>query len=319
MRCQWVPVRWPHARIPRPRRTAQPPEGRRRPRGPRGVRSRRRTRGRRGRGGCAAAGARRGVTRRRLDAELVRRDLARSRAEAKALIEEGLVVVGDNPEPKPTSQVDAGASIRLARPLHPYVGRGGLKLEAALDAFDLDVTGSSCIDVGASTGGFTDCLLQHGASTVVAVDVGYGQLDLRLRDDPRVTVRDRTNIRTADPFDLGAPFDVVVGDLSFISLCSVAEALAALGSETSDWVVLVKPQFEAGRDAISRGGIVRDPMARLAALEDVISCFADIGVGAIGAARSPVTGAKAGNVEFLLHARLGAASVTDADLQSLFA
>lgn len=250
------------------------------------------------------------MTRRRLDAELVRRGLARSRAEAKGMIDEGLVVVVDNPEPKPTSQVDGQVSIRIDRPLHPYVGRGGLKLEAALDAFGVDVTGSRCVDVGASTGGFTDCLLQRGAASVVAVDVGYGQLDTRLRTDDRVVVRDRTNIRTVDAGDLGAPFEVVVADLSFISLCTVADALADLGSDRTQWVLLVKPQFEVGKDAISRGGIVRDPMAHLAALEDVVACLSARGVGAVGVVRSPVVGAKSGNTEFLLHARRGPVAVT---------
>lgn len=243
--------------------------------------------------------------RRRLDAELVRRGLARSRGEAKGLIEEGLVVVADNPQPKPTSQVDEGASIRISRPLHPYVGRGGLKLEAALDAFSVDPTGSSCVDVGASTGGFTDCLLQRGAAAVVAVDVGYGQLDHRLRGDPRVEVRDRTNIREADPGELGAPFDLVVADLSFISLCTVAAPLAALGSEAARWVLLVKPQFEVGRDAVARGGIVRDPMARRTALRDVVDCLAAEGLGAQAIIPSPVRGAKSGNLEFLLLAVRG--------------
>lgn len=259
------------------------------------------------------------MSRRRLDAELVRRGLARSRAEAKGLIEEGLVVVGDNPEPKPTSQVAGDASIRIARPLHPYVGRGGLKLEAALETFDVDVRGTRCIDVGASTGGFTDCLLQRGAASVAAVDVGYGQLDLRLRDDHRVAVHDRTNIRTADPVGLGAPFDIVVSDLSFISLCTVAEALAALGADGTRWLLLVKPQFEVGRDAISRGGIVRDPMAHLDALTDVVDCLAAVGIGAVGVARSPVLGAKAGNTEFLLHAVGGPAAIDASDLGEVVA
>ncbi|UCG41286.1 MAG: TlyA family RNA methyltransferase [Acidimicrobiia bacterium] len=259
------------------------------------------------------------MTRRRLDAELVRRDLARSRAEAKALIDEGLVVVADNPTPKATSQVDANVSIRIERPLHPYVGRGGLKLEAALDAFSVDVTGRACIDVGASTGGFTDCLLQRGAASVVAVDVGYGQLDLRLRDDPRVVVRDRTNIRTADVAELGAPFDVVVGDLSFISLCTVAPVIAGLGQDETDWVLLVKPQFEVGKDAIARGGIVRDPMAHLAALTDVVTCLASAGVGAVAVAKSPVTGAKSGNTEFLLHGRRGAPRLPAGALEEVVA
>ncbi len=259
------------------------------------------------------------MTRRRLDAELVHRKLAGSRTEAARLIEEGLVVVGGNPAPKAASQVEPGTSIRIERPLHPYVGRGGLKLEAALDGFGLDARGWRAIDVGASTGGFTDCLLQRGASGVVAVDVGYGQLDWRLRADPRVTVRDRTNIRLADPEELGAPFDAVVVDLSFISLCAVATQLAALGSDTAVWVLLVKPQFEVGRGRLARGGIVRDPMLRRSAVESVIVCLAEAGLGARGLLESPVQGAKAGNTEYLLLLDRGATSLASSRVAEVVA
>ncbi len=221
------------------------------------------------------------------------------------MIEEGLVVVGGNPSPKPASQVNAESSIKVERPLHPYVGRGGLKLAAALDAFQVDPDGWHVVDLGASTGGFTDCLLQRGAASVVAVDVGYGQLDWRLRSDPRVDVRDRTNIRLADPADLGAPFDAVVADVSFISLCTIAEQLAALGSEDAAWILLVKPQFEVGREGLARGGIVRDPVLRLSAVASVITCLAAVGLGARGLIRSPIEGAKAGNSEYLLYLRRG--------------
>ncbi len=233
-----------------------------------------------------------------------------SRTEAVRLIEEGLVVVEGNPTPKAATQVTEEASIRLERSLHPYVGRGGVKLEAALDGFSLDPTGWCAIDLGASTGGFTDCLLQRGAASVAAVDVGYGQLDWKLQSDPRVTVWDRTNIRTADVEALGGPFDAVVGDLSFISLCTIAAQLAACGREEAVWVLLVKPQFEVGRDGLARGGIVRDPVLRLTAIETVVACLAEVGLGAHGLLESPIQGAKAGNTEYLLLLRRGAGVVT---------
>lgn len=247
--------------------------------------------------------------RRRLDRELVRRHLAGSRTEAVRLIEEGLVVVEGNPTPKAASQVDEDGSIRLQRPLHPYVGRGGLKLAAALDGFGLEPRGWRAIDIGASTGGFTDCLLQRGAASVTAVDVGYGQLDGRLQQDPRVTIRDRTNIRHADVADLGGPFDAVVADVSFISLCTIADRLVELGTPDACWVLLVKPQFEVGRSGLARGGIVRDPVLRLSAVESVIACLAEAGLGIHGLLQSPVPGAKAGNIEYLLLLRRGAGTL----------
>lgn len=243
------------------------------------------------------------MSRRRLDAELVRRGLATSRTEAQRLVDDGLVVVGGYPQPKPATRVDGGTSIRVAAPLHPYVSRGGVKLAAALDAFGIDAGGRTVVDLGASTGGFTDCALQAGAASVVAVDVGYGQLAERLRTDPRVVVADRTHVRDVDPAAVGGPFDLVVADLSFISLCSVAEAIGRLGGANADWVLLVKPQFEVGRGQVGRGGIVRDPMLHLAALVDVTACLAEAGLVAVGVAASPITGAKGGNREFLLHLR----------------
>jgi 23S rRNA (cytidine1920-2'-O)/16S rRNA (cytidine1409-2'-O)-methyltransferase len=249
------------------------------------------------------------VTRRRLDAELVRRGLATSRTEAQRMVQGGLVEVRDNPTPKPATQVDGGTSIRIREALHEYASRGGLKLDHALAEFDVVVEGRSAVDVGASTGGFTDCLLHHGASTVAAVDVGYGQLIERLRSDPRVTVFDRCNIRTAEPSDLGAPFDLVVADLSFIAICTVVDNLERLGGPDADWVLLVKPQFEVGKADVGRGGIVRDPMLHARALRDATACLADVGLGVVGACASPITGAKSGNREFLVHARRGAPTV----------
>lgn len=259
------------------------------------------------------------MTRRRLDAELVRRGLAPSRTEAARLVGDGLVQVGGYPTPKAATQVDGGTSIRLVEPAHPYVSRGGLKLEAALDAFVVEVDGRRAVDVGASTGGFTDCLLQRGVRSVTAVDVGYGQLAERLRTDGRVVVVDRTNVRDADPAALGAPFDLVVGDLSFISLCTVADALAALGGEATDWVLLVKPQFEVGKEHVGRGGIVRDAVLHRRAIADVVDCLAASGLGAVAVAPSPITGAKGGNREFLLHLRRGHPSLADGAVEEAIA
>lgn len=232
----------------------------------------------------------------------MRRGIARSRAEAAALVEAGSVRVGGIPTPKVTTLVDAGTPVDLIGPGPKYVSRGGLKLESALDQFGVDPTGRRCIDLGASTGGFTDCLLQRGATSVVAVDVGYGQMDDALAGRPEVTVVDRTNIRHADPVALGGPFDLVVGDLSFISLCSVADVISQLVGATGEAVLLVKPQFEVGKGKVGRGGIVRDEEARRRALEDVISCLASSGMGTVATCVSPITGAK-GNVEFFVHCR----------------
>ena len=232
----------------------------------------------------------------------MRRGIARSRAEAAALVEAGSVRVGGIPTPKVTTLVDAGTPVDLIGPGPKYVSRGGLKLEGALDQFGVDPTGRRCIDLGASTGGFTDCLLQRGAAFVVAVDVGYGQMDDGLAGRPEVTVVDRTNIRHADPVALGGPFDLVVGDLSFISLCSVAEVISRLVGAVGEAVLLVKPQFEVGKGKVGRGGIVRDEEARRRALEDVISCLASSGMGTVATGVSPITGTK-GNVEFFVHCR----------------
>jgi 23S rRNA (cytidine1920-2'-O)/16S rRNA (cytidine1409-2'-O)-methyltransferase len=195
-----------------------------------------------------------------------------------------------------------------------FVGRGGEKLDAALDRFAVDVTGARALDAGASTGGFTDCLLQRGAAHVVAVDVGYGQLHERLRDDDRVEVHDRTNIREVGPGDLGPPFDVVVADLSFISLRLVLAPLLALAAPGAPFVPLVKPQFEAGRAAAARGrGVIRDPGVWRQVLADVRDAIEACGATIMGGMVSPIRGAD-GNVEFLLHVVAGAgASSLDID------
>jgi 23S rRNA (cytidine1920-2'-O)/16S rRNA (cytidine1409-2'-O)-methyltransferase len=212
----------------------------------------------------------------------------------------------------------------LAGPPPPFVSRAGQKLAAALTRFDVPVASRHALDAGASTGGFTDCLLQHGARRVYAVDVGHGQLDVRLRADPRVVVMERVNARTLTPAVMLAadpgfePCPLVVADLSFISLRSVIPALCGpVTAPGADLVLLVKPQFEAGRVAVSRGkGVVRDPALWLGALTGVASALADAGTGIMGAMASPLTGS-AGNVEFLVHARAGASGASAAEATAL--
>ena len=256
------------------------------------------------------------MTRRRLDAELVRRKLVASRSAAQEAIASGMVEVNGLVATKSASQVDEAISIRFVGEPARFVSRGGLKLEAALDTFAIDVVGRRALDVGASTGGFTDCLLQRGAARVGAVDVGYGQLDWRIRNDPRVDVHERLNARHMDGVALGGPFDVVVADLSFISLGTVAAALEAVGGPDADWVLLVKPQFEAGREQVGKGGIVRDVAVRAETLRNVIRAFEGVGLGGRGVTDSPIAGAK-GNREFLLWLRRAPATVTAADFEHL--
>jgi 23S rRNA (cytidine1920-2'-O)/16S rRNA (cytidine1409-2'-O)-methyltransferase len=248
------------------------------------------------------------VVRRRLDTELVRRGLARSRQHARTLIDMAEVLVSGSLADKPGRLVADADPIVVRHHRQAFVSRGGDKLDAALTRFAIDVRGRRALDAGASTGGFTDCLLQRGALHVVAVDVGYGQLDPRLRTHQRVTVVERTNIRLADPRSLGGSFEVVVADLSFISLTAVAPLLAGeLAAPGAELVLLVKPQFEAGRAEARRGlGVIRDPAIRRAALGRVASALHAAGASIMGAMPSPVLG-PAGNVEFLLHARAHAA------------
>ncbi len=204
---------------------------------------------------------------------------------------------------KAATQVSAAEPVEVRGPPPRFVGRGGDKLAAGLDRFGVDPTGRTALDAGASTGGFTDCLLQAGAARVVAVDVGRGQLHPRLRDDGRVVVRERTDIRSLDVVAEGGPFDVVVADLSFVSLRVVADALVGAGHDGSDWVLLVKPQFEAGRVEASRHrGVIRDPEVRRRAVDGVVAALEARGLGIMGVMDSPLTGAD-GNVEILLHAR----------------
>jgi 23S rRNA (cytidine1920-2'-O)/16S rRNA (cytidine1409-2'-O)-methyltransferase len=252
------------------------------------------------------------VTRRRLDAELVRRGLSTGRAAAREAVEAGAVQVAGTVVMKPASMVADDVPIVLLAPTHLYVSRAGGKLAAALDRFEIDPSGLRCLDAGASTGGFTDVLLRRGAAAVVAVDVGYGQLAWELRSDPRVEIRERTNIRSLEPARIGGAVDLVVADLSFISLLTVLPSLRALAGPDAPFVLLVKPQFEVGRGAVGKGGVVRDPNAWRAVLGRVIDAAASLGLGACDAMASPVPG-PSGNVEFLLSLRHGAPCAADID------
>jgi 23S rRNA (cytidine1920-2'-O)/16S rRNA (cytidine1409-2'-O)-methyltransferase len=235
---------------------------------------------------------------------LVRRDLARSRTEAQRLISESKIVVGGMPTPKAASLVAADTRIELVSEERRWVSRGALKLIAALEAFPIDLAGKRVLDVGSSTGGFTEAALDRGAASVTALDVGRAQLHESLSRDPRVVSMERTNFRLVDVDDLGAPFPVVVADLSFISLCTVAGKLAAASADGGDLVLLVKPQFEAGKGQVGRGGVVRDQTVRDRAVRQVIGCLAEVGLGALGLIRSPIEG-RDGNVEYLLWLRKG--------------
>lgn len=239
------------------------------------------------------------MTRRRLDAELVRRGLARSREVARDLIEGGHVLVQGSRAGKAATMVETGAAIVIDGADDPgYASRGAHKLLGALAAFpQIVVTGRRCLDAGASTGGFTDVLLREGAREVVAVDVGYGQLVWRLREDPRVQVVDRTNVRNLTPQDIGGPVDLVVADLSFISLCVVLGALVGCVEPAGDLLLMVKPQFEVGRDALGSGGVVRDPQARIDSVQRVATVAYDLGWGTAGVVASPLPG-PSGNVEY---------------------
>jgi 23S rRNA (cytidine1920-2'-O)/16S rRNA (cytidine1409-2'-O)-methyltransferase len=238
---------------------------------------------------------------RRLDTELVRRGLVESRAEAREAVQAGLVTVDGAPALKPARQVRPSQAIVVTAPPRTYVSRGGEKLAHALDRFGVEAAGRHCLDAGVSTGGFTDCLLQRGAARVLAVDVGYGQVHDRVRRDERVEVRERTNVRELTPEDVPAPAPtLVVADVSFISLASIIAVLREVAAEDAEAVVLVKPQFEAGRDEVGKGGVVRDPAVWRRALEQVAAAGARVGWPAMDATASPLLG-PAGNVEFLLH------------------
>ena len=237
----------------------------------------------------------------RIDKLLADRGFAESRSKAQAMIMAGVVLVNDQRVEKPSHQFDTNSSIRIKGgddPTSRYVGRGGLKLEAALREFQLDLNGSTCLDVGASTGGFTDCLLQHGARRVVALDVGHNQIDWRLRNDPRVEVREGVNARYLQPQDFQYRFDLVVIDVSFISVTKVLPAIVPLLVNGGSIVTLIKPQFEVGRGEVGSGGIVRDPEKRSRVVEEVNSAAIALGLEVVNVIESPIQGAE-GNVEFL--------------------
>ncbi|MBU1275070.1 MAG: TlyA family RNA methyltransferase [Proteobacteria bacterium] len=240
----------------------------------------------------------------RLDQVLVARGLAPSRSRAQALVLAGLVKVDGLPAAKAGQLIPEQAQVEVSGPEHPYVSRGGVKLAGALDHFGMDVAGLSCLDVGVSTGGFTDCLLQRGASAVTCVDVGYGQLAWKLRQDPRVTLFERTNARNLPPETAPGPFGLIVVDVSFISLTLVLPALVPRLASGGWLLPMVKPQFEAGREAVGAGGVVRDPALRQAAVDKVARCLGDLGLAVLGSSASPILGPK-GNQEFFLLARKG--------------
>ena len=264
-----------------------------------------------GHGDAVKAKAR--VSKARLDVLLAERGLAASRERAQALILAGRVLVGEQKVEKPGAAVAVDEPIRLLGEDQPYVSRGGLKLAAALERWAIEVRGRSCLDVGASTGGFTDCLLQHGAAHVTAIDTGRGQIALKLRNDPRVRLLERTNARLLKPGSLDAPGPpespgnehketLLVVDVSFISVTLVLPAVLAAAPSLTEAVILVKPQFEAGREHVGKGGVVRDPAAHELAVAKVAGCVGSLGWQVVETIPSPITGAE-GNREFLLHAK----------------
>jgi 23S rRNA (cytidine1920-2'-O)/16S rRNA (cytidine1409-2'-O)-methyltransferase len=236
----------------------------------------------------------------RLDRLLVERGFVTSRQRARALIMAGNVVVDENRVEKPGTLVRSDAHIRLKGEDYAYVSRGGLKLEAALEVFEIDPRGKSAIDVGASTGGFTDCLLQRGVSKVFAVDVGYGQLAWKLQQDPRVVNMERRNIRYLDVQEVGDPVDLIVVDTSFISVEKFLVRLCQMMKKNGDIVILLKPQFEVGKGQVEKGGVVRDPKKHMRVIEKIQQWGEEIGLRAKGVVESPLRGAK-GNKEFFIH------------------
>jgi 23S rRNA (cytidine1920-2'-O)/16S rRNA (cytidine1409-2'-O)-methyltransferase len=265
----------------------------------------------------------------RLDAELVRRGLARSREHAAQLVAAGRVAIAGQQAAKAATQVARDTPITVTEPAEPdYVSRGGRKLAGALASFGaqdgeaLTVAGRNCLDAGASTGGFTDVLLRAGAAHVVAADVGYGQLAWPLQTDPRVTVRDRVNVRSLEPAQAAGPDgqrpSLVVGDLSFISLSLVLPALVASADPDADFVLMVKPQFEVGKGRVGAGGVVRDPGLRAEAVTAVARTAAEMGLGVLGVTASPLPG-PAGNVEYFVWLRRGAPPLDDEDLRRAIA
>jgi 23S rRNA (cytidine1920-2'-O)/16S rRNA (cytidine1409-2'-O)-methyltransferase len=250
----------------------------------------------------------------RLDSELVRRGLARSREAATDLIAAGNVLVNGIPAGKAATQVDAEISITLRDDHAEFVSRGGHKLAGALDKFtQIDVSGKTALDAGASTGGFTDVLLKRGASKVVAVDVGYGQLAWELQKDERIKILDRVNVRNLTAAQVGEEIDLVVADLSFISLKLVLPALISVAKEGADFLIMVKPQFEVGKEKLGAGGVVRDVHLRKEAVVEVANAAFALTLGTLGVVASPLPG-PSGNVEYFLWLRKGAPALLEVDL-----
>lgn len=236
----------------------------------------------------------------RLDILLVKRNLAPSREKAKAMIMEGNVFVNNQREDKAGSSFDENVPIEIHGNTLKYVSRGGLKLEKAMNEFDLTLEGDICMDIGASTGGFTDCMLQNGATKVYSVDVGYGQFAWKLRQDPRVVCMEKTNIRYVTPEDIADPIGFASIDVSFISLTKVLGPVKALLEDNGQIVCLIKPQFEAGREKVGKKGVVREPAVHLEVIDMVIDYALSIGFEALNLEFSPIKGPE-GNIEYLLH------------------
>ena len=254
----------------------------------------------------------------RLDVLLVVRGLAESRSRAQAVIMAGEVYVNGQKADKAGMDVPLEAEVEVRGNVCPYVSRGGLKLEKALRDFGVDPTGYVCSDSGASTGGFTDCLLQQGASKVFAIDVGYGQLAWKIRSDPRVVVMERTNIRYVTHEQIPEEMDVAVADLSFISLRLILGAVGALLKPEGEMVCLVKPQFEAGKDKVGKKGVVRDPAVHTEVLREFLRYAPECGFGVRGLDFSPIRGTE-GNIEYLAWLKKGAESIPEPDIDALVA
>jgi 23S rRNA (cytidine1920-2'-O)/16S rRNA (cytidine1409-2'-O)-methyltransferase len=246
------------------------------------------------------SGMSKSAKRRRLDQYLLDKGLAESRSKAAGLIMAGLVRVNGRQVLKAGSAVPEGALVEVQGPEHPYVSRGGLKLEGALKHFGLDPQGWECLDVGASTGGFTDCLLQHGAARVCAIDVGYGQLAWKLRQDQRVDCMERINVRHLTEKNVPGPFDLIVVDVSFISLTLVTPPLVSRLKPGGRLMVMVKPQFEAGKGQVGSGGVVRDEGVQKACVDKIAKHLKGLGLKIVGRCPSPITGPKGNQEHFLL-------------------
>lgn len=253
--------------------------------------------------------------RERLDVLLVKRNLAPSREKAKAMIMAGNVFVDNQREDKAGSTFADSVSIEIHGNTLKYVSRGGLKLEKAMNHFGLDLDGKICMDIGASTGGFTDCMLQNGADKVYSVDVGYGQFAWKLRKDPRVVCMEKTNIRYVTPEDIADRLDFASVDVSFISLTKVLRPAKALLKEGAEMVCLIKPQFEAGREKVGKKGVVRDPKVHLEVIENVISFVEEIGFSVLHLEYSPIKGPE-GNIEYLIHIRNANGDVQEAGVDA---